>query len=96
MKANKAKADIKGYSNKIKMFLFYYCKQTVEWWILRSVYVYQQILDDKCASLREKAHHLIDTGKITRKVCQLSRYIWKFIAFLTHVSKYFKSTYLNY
>nr|XP_022328750.1 tetratricopeptide repeat protein 27-like isoform X1 [Crassostrea virginica] len=35
--------------------------QTVEWWILRSVYVYQQILDDKCASLREKAHHLIDT-----------------------------------
>ncbi|XP_061168685.1 tetratricopeptide repeat protein 27-like isoform X2 [Saccostrea echinata] len=35
--------------------------QTVEWWILRSVYVYQQILEDKCASLREQVHALIDT-----------------------------------
>lgn len=36
--------------------------QTVEWWMLRSVYVYQQILEDKCASLREQVHTLIDTG----------------------------------
>lgn len=35
--------------------------QTVEWWMLRSVYVYQQILEDKCASLREQVHTLIDT-----------------------------------
>lgn len=35
--------------------------QTVEWWMLRSVYVYQQILEDKCASLREQVHSLIET-----------------------------------
>ncbi|XP_062600384.1 tetratricopeptide repeat protein 27-like [Saccostrea cucullata] len=35
--------------------------QTVEWWTLRSVYIYQQILEDKCASLREQVHALIDT-----------------------------------
>ncbi|XP_048737293.2 tetratricopeptide repeat protein 27-like [Ostrea edulis] len=35
--------------------------QTVEWWTMRSVYVYQQVLGDKCASLREQVLSLIGT-----------------------------------